>query len=120
MKDSDTLKAHNVKDGLTVHLVIKAPPRPENETTTSRPAADVRQTPFGLNQLGGLAGIGALGGDSSTFMDLQARMQNELMTNPEVMRTLLDNPLVQQVTICFSFLNRIRNFDRKNCQSIDR
>ncbi|KAG4076328.1 hypothetical protein HA402_005771 [Bradysia odoriphaga] len=97
MKDSDTLKAHNVKDGLTVHLVIKAPPRPENEATAPRPAADVRQTPFGLNQLGGLAGIGALGGDSSTFMDLQARMQNELMSNPEVMRTLLDNPLVQQM-----------------------
>lgn len=97
MKDSDTLKAHNVKDGLTVHLVIKAPPRPEGETAASRPAADVRQTPFGLNQLGGLAGVGALGGDSSTFMDLQARMQNELMSNPEVMRTLLDNPLVQQM-----------------------
>lgn len=97
MKDSDTLKGHNIKDGLTVHLVIKAPPRPEPEQTAPRPAADVRQTPFGLNQLGGLAGLGALGAGSNTFMDLQAQMQNELMGNPEMIRTVLDNPLVQQM-----------------------
>lgn len=97
MKDSDTLKAHNVKDGLTIHLVIKAPPRPEPDRANPRPAADVRQTPFGLNQLGGLAGLGALGAGSNTFMDLQAQMQNELMSNPEMIRTVLDNPLVQQM-----------------------
>lgn len=97
MKDTDTLKAHNVKDGLTVHLVIKAPPRQEGEAAAQRPPADVRQTPFGMNQFGGLAGVEALGAGSGTFMDLQARMQNELMTNPDVMRTLLDNPLVQQM-----------------------
>lgn len=96
MKDSDTLKEHNVKDGLTVHLVIKSKPQPEPERP-SRPAADVRQTPFGLNQLGGLAGLGALGAGSNTFMDLQAQMQNELMSNPEMIRTVLDNPLVQQM-----------------------
>lgn len=97
MKDNDTLRAHNVKDGLTVHLVVKAPPRAEPEPAAQRPAADVRQTPFGLNQFGGLAGMEALGGGSGTFMDMQARMQNELMSNPDTMRTLLDNPLVQQM-----------------------
>lgn len=97
MKDSDTLRAHHVEDGLTVHLVIKAPPRQESAQETQRPPADVRQTPFGMNQFGGLAGVEALGAGSGTFMDLQARMQNELMQNPEVMRTLLDNPLVQQM-----------------------
>lgn len=97
MKDSDTLKNHNVKDGLTVHLVIKAPPKPDADTSAERPQADVRQTPFGLNQFGGLAGVEALGAGSRTFMDLQARMQNEMMANPDVMRTLLDNPLVQQM-----------------------
>lgn len=96
MKDTDTLKGLNVKDGLTVHLVIKAKPQAEPERP-SRPAADVRQTPFGLNQLGGLAGMGALGAGSNTFMDLQAQMQNELMSNPEMIRTVLDNPLVQQM-----------------------
>lgn len=96
MKDTDTLKGLNVKDGLTVHLVVKAKPQAEPERP-QRPPADVRQTPFGLNQLGGLGGIGALGAGSNTFMDLQAQMQNELMNNPDLIRTVLDNPLVQQM-----------------------
>lgn len=76
--------------------VIKAPPKPEPEGPVRRPA-DVRQTPFGLNQIGGLSGLEALGANSGTFMDMQSRMQHELMGNPEMMRTILDNPLVQQM-----------------------
>jgi len=72
MKDTDTLQMHNIKDNLTVHLVIKAPTR--NNEQPARQPADVRQTPFGLNQFGGLAGMEALGAGSNTFMDLQARM----------------------------------------------
>lgn len=97
MKDGDTLKNHNIKDGLTVHLVIKAPVRADTENAQRRPPADINATPFGINQLGGLSGMGALGAGSGTFMDLQARMQNELMSNPELMRTILDNPMVQQM-----------------------
>lgn len=37
MNDGDTLKQHNIKDGLTVHLVIKTPPRPEPEGAARRP-----------------------------------------------------------------------------------
>ncbi|XP_058448117.1 ubiquilin-1 [Malaya genurostris] len=96
MKDTDTIKTHNIKDGLTVHLVIKAAPRNEPEGPR-RPPADVSQTPFGLNQLGGLSALGALGGNQTNFMDLQSRMQHELLGNPELMRTVLDNPLVQQM-----------------------
>lgn len=95
MKDTDTLKTHNIKDGLTVHLVIKAPSRATE--APPRPAADIRQTPFGLNQLGGLSGMEALGAGSGTFMDLQARMQSELLNNHDMLRTMLDNPLVQQM-----------------------
>ncbi|XP_049300982.1 ubiquilin-1 [Anopheles funestus] len=96
MKDTDTLKTHNIKEGLTVYLVIKAAPRAESESSRRAPA-DVSQTPFGLNQLGGLAGLGALGGSQTNFMDLQSRMQHELLDNPDLMRTVLDNPLVQQM-----------------------
>uniref|UniRef100_A0A1Q3F776 Putative ubiquitin-like protein n=1 Tax=Culex tarsalis TaxID=7177 RepID=A0A1Q3F776_CULTA len=96
MKDTDTLKTHNIKEGLTVHLVIKAAPRSEPEGPR-RPPADVSQTPFGLNQLGGLSALGALGGNQTNFMDLQSRMQHELLGNPDLMRTVLDNPLVQQM-----------------------
>ncbi|XP_039960953.1 ubiquilin-1 [Bactrocera neohumeralis] len=95
MKDTDTLKTHNIKDGLTVHLVIKAPTRAAEPA--ARPAADVRQTPFGLNQLGGLAGMEALGAGTGSFMDLQARMQSELLNNGDMLRSVLDNPLVQQM-----------------------
>lgn len=95
MKDTDTLKQHNIKDGLTVHLVIKAKTR--NTDTPQRPPPDVTQTPFGLSSLGGLAGMEALGAGSQTFMDLQARMQNELLNNSDLLRTMLDNPMVQQM-----------------------
>ncbi|KAH8284240.1 hypothetical protein KR044_000790 [Drosophila immigrans] len=95
MKDTDTLKMHNIKDNLTVHLVIKAPTRTND--APARAPADVRQTPFGLNQFGGLAGMEALGAGSNTFMDLQARMQNELLNNGDMLRSLMDNPLVQQM-----------------------
>ncbi|XP_017088135.2 ubiquilin-1 [Drosophila bipectinata] len=95
MKDTDTLKMHNIKDNLTVHLVIKSPTR--NNEAPARAPADVRQTPFGLNQFGGLAGMEALGAGSNTFMDLQARMQNELLNNGDMLRSLMDNPLVQQM-----------------------
>lgn len=47
--------------------------------------------------MGGLSGMEALGANSETFMDMQARMQNELMGNPEMMRSILDNPMVQQM-----------------------
>ncbi|XP_052752215.1 ubiquilin-1 [Galleria mellonella] len=97
MNDADTLKQHNIKDGLTVHLVIKTPPRPEPEGAARRPPADIGATPFGLNSLGGLAGLESLGLGQSTFMDLQARMQQELLSNPEMLRQVLDNPLVQQM-----------------------
>lgn len=95
MKDTDTLKTHNIKDGLSVHLVVKTPTR--QGSNEPRPQADIRQTPFGLNQLGGLAGMNALGAGSNTFMDLQARMQSELLNNSDLLSTLLDNPMVQQM-----------------------
>lgn len=36
MKDNDTLQQHNIKDGLTIHLVIRAVPR-TTESGPSRP-----------------------------------------------------------------------------------
>lgn len=39
LKDPETLVSQNIKDGLTIHLVIKAAPR-QNETT-SRPPGNI-------------------------------------------------------------------------------
>ena len=37
LKDQDILRSHNLKDGLTVHLVIKAGARPTQEAPNNTP-----------------------------------------------------------------------------------
>lgn len=44
MKDQDTLATHNIKDGLTVHLVIKTNAPQNNATTTSSTNTGSAQT----------------------------------------------------------------------------
>ncbi|EGI61056.1 PREDICTED: ubiquilin-1 [Acromyrmex echinatior] len=101
MKDHETLSTHNIKDGLAVHLVIKAPrtatTQNQESNSASRPQANVNASPFGLGSLGGLMGLESLGLGSANFIDLQQRMQRELLSNPETMRQVLDNPLVQSL-----------------------
>lgn len=96
MNDGDTLLQHNIKDGLTIHLVVRAAPKAV-ETGSQRPPADISATPFQLGSLGGLAGLAQLGMGSTNFMEIQNQMQNELLSNPTLLRELLDNPLVQQL-----------------------
>lgn len=50
-----------------------------------------------MGSLGGLAGLESLGMGNTNFMDLQNRMQSEILTNPEMLRQVLDNPLVQRL-----------------------
>ncbi|KAL1492773.1 hypothetical protein ABEB36_010972 [Hypothenemus hampei] len=95
MKDTDNLNSHNIKDGMTIHLVIRA--APQNPDIAQRPPADISATPFNLGSLGGLAGLESLGLGSSNFMEMQNRMQTELLSNPDMLRSLLDNPLVQRL-----------------------
>ena len=74
LKEQETLKMHNLKDGLTVHLVIRASNRSTQETPnnapnvnpsppqaprTTPPASqpESSSTPFGIGGLGGLAGL---------------------------------------------------------------
>ncbi|XP_012273483.1 ubiquilin-1 isoform X2 [Orussus abietinus] len=112
MKDHETLGTHNIKDGLTVHLVIKAPRaatgQSQDTTPSQRPAADAGANPFGLRNVGDLTGLdmglmefgmGMMGFNrqSANFMELQQRMQRELLSNPDTMRQVLDNPLVQSL-----------------------
>ena len=47
--------------------------------------------------LGGLAGLGTLGMGSANFMETQQRVQRELMSNPDMLRQVLDNPLTQSL-----------------------
>ncbi|XP_040188116.1 ubiquilin-4 [Rana temporaria] len=138
LKDGDTLNQHGIKDGLTVHLVIKtaqksqdpsataaataaavaastaaaspasndSPPAqttstPEAETpraSTGTPATADRTPSSGiLSGFGGLAGLGNLGMGSSNFMELQQQMQRQLMSNPEMLAQIMENPLVHNM-----------------------
>merc|ERR1719339_911238 len=94
MKDHESLATHNVKDGMTVHLVIKQggaasapPPAPPTSGNSGAPPPDPAQSPFGLGGFGGIPGMGNLdtspdGMGSANFMEMQQRMQRELMSNP--------------------------------------
>jgi ubiquilin len=106
LKDGETLAQHGIKDGLTVHLVIKsanksqeqAAQRAQPTNDSSQPSQpSVGSSPFGLGSLGGLAGLGNMGMGSANFMDMQQRMQREMMNNPEMLRQMMNNPMVQQL-----------------------
>ncbi|XP_062604907.1 ubiquilin-1-like [Saccostrea cucullata] len=113
LKDGETLSQHGIKDGLTVHLVIKSSNRSQDQAAqrTTAPAStsspgttpsggetpNLSQTPFGLGGLGGLAGLGNLGMGSHNFMEMQQNMQREMMANPDLMRQMMENPFVQQL-----------------------
>ncbi|XP_010212670.1 PREDICTED: ubiquilin-1-like, partial [Tinamus guttatus] len=112
LKDQDTLTQHGIHDGLTVHLVIKTQNRSQDEpaqqtstagssattssSSTSTPAS-TNSNPFGLGGLGDLAGLNSLGLNTSNFSQLQSQMQRQLMSNPEMMVQIMENPFVQSM-----------------------
>ncbi|XP_054848163.1 ubiquilin-4 [Eublepharis macularius] len=158
LKDGDTLNQHGIKDGLTVHLVIKtpqkaqdpsavaaassppppapaastataaaatpsaapaspaAPPQPSTSSNTLSDAGSNSRRSSGLGAapgpttegthggatsilsgFGGIAGLGHLGMGSANFMELQQQMQRQLMSNPEMLSQIMENPLVQNM-----------------------
>ncbi|XP_071327066.1 ubiquilin-4-like [Trachinotus anak] len=122
LKDADTLKHHGIKDGHTVHLVIKtapkatggsasqttsssAPPQ-QNSSSTNPTVADqtrggTSQTPTqpanAMSGLGDLSGLLGLGMGSSNIMELQQQVQRQLMSNPQMLSQIMGNPLVQNM-----------------------
>ena len=84
---------------MTVHLVIKQAPGSGNSTpspvpqaatspapSNPPPAANIGASPFGLGGLGGIPGMGNLGMGSANFMEMQQRVQRDLMSNPDMLR----------------------------------
>ncbi|XP_044235032.1 ubiquilin-4 isoform X2 [Ursus arctos] len=148
LKDGDTLNQHGIKDGLTVHLVIKTPQKAQDpaaataspsstpdpasapSTTPTSPATPAQPSTSGsassdagggsrrssgggpspgtgegppsatasiLSGFGGILGLGSLGLGSANFMELQQQMQRQLMSNPEMLSQIMENPLVQDM-----------------------
>ena len=109
MKDHETLETHNIKDGMTVHLVIRSggtsggssnqasQGSQQQQSTPQQPQGNPSQTPFGLGGIGGLPGMSNLGLGSANFMEMQQRMQEGIMNNPDFMRQVMDSPLTQSL-----------------------
>ncbi|GLD71398.1 ubiquilin-4-like protein [Lates japonicus] len=125
LKDGDSLSQHGIKDGLTVHLVIKTAHKggdggstsassssstqagststsspgtnPSSTAGSTGPAPPPTQTPNILTGFGDLASLAGLGMGSANFMELQQQMQRQLMSNPEMLSQIMENPLVQNM-----------------------
>ena len=93
LKDAENLGSHNIKDGMTIHLVIKqaaaapsaasssatstaAPTTGSTTSTTSTaapaPPPDVSQSPFGLGGFGGIPG--------RDFIDIFTKCQSSIQS----------------------------------------
>ncbi|KAF7650538.1 hypothetical protein LDENG_00123890 [Lucifuga dentata] len=125
LKDGDSLSQHGIKDGLTVHLVIKTAHKAGDGSSTSPSSSSSAQTastsspspgtnpsstagstgsappptrtPTVLSGFGDLASLAGLGMGSANFMELQQQMQRQLMSNPEMLSQIMENPLVQNM-----------------------
>uniref|UniRef100_A0A8C7HEE4 Ubiquilin-4 n=1 Tax=Oncorhynchus kisutch TaxID=8019 RepID=A0A8C7HEE4_ONCKI len=102
LKDGDTLNQHGIKDGLTVHLVIKTAP---NDTILCSSASSTNLYPSSnppppcvcIGGFGDLSSLSGMGMGSANFMEMQQQMQRQLMSNPEMLSQIMDNPLVQNM-----------------------
>ncbi|XP_054754986.1 ubiquilin-1-like [Lytechinus pictus] len=123
LKDNDTLEQNNIKDNMVVHLVIRSkkdqpgsstaassnpalPSNPSSSSSTTAPSSTPSTNAPGGNPffggLGGLGGMGLgnlanMGLDSANFAEMQQQMQQQLVNNPDMMRQVLDNPIVQNM-----------------------
>lgn len=114
LKDADTVKQHNIKDGHTVHVVIKmnkpstpasaASSSPTAQSTTTSSAGTTQPStnpPPPTNPLG--MGMGSLFGSLGSSMggdnlaQMQEQMHNELMRNPEALQNIMDSPMMRNM-----------------------
>lgn len=119
LKDDEDLKKHDIKDGITIHLVIRGPKTDSTtsgtgstqtntsaspssatndaQTSANRPSPTQANTgafPFGL----GLPGMGNLNFANTNFLDMQQQLQQQIMSDPAQLRQLMDSPMVQSIT----------------------
>ncbi|CDI98754.1 ubiquilin 1 [Echinococcus multilocularis] len=107
LKDENTLSEHKLQDGLTVHVVIKRPSdQGGSATTISTPSSTSAFHTPGQNRPSGaydpLTASAARffsSGDTSpsSFASMQQTMQQQVMRNPELLRNVMESPLVQSL-----------------------
>uniref|UniRef100_H2YR75 Ubiquilin n=1 Tax=Ciona savignyi TaxID=51511 RepID=H2YR75_CIOSA len=105
LKDTETIEQHKIKDGHTVHLVIKSANRAQPSTTPT-PATQLtsenQATQPPTNPGGAPFDLGTI-----THLDQQ------MMSDPDMMQRMLDNPMVQSM---MSNPEIIRNMINSNPQ----
>lgn len=98
MKDTDSLTLHNVRDGFTIHMVIKPSQAPTTtpESASPRPSYTSNSAGATMQSLANLSSMPShpsLAGSGIT--EFHSQIQNEILSNPDFLRQILDNPLVQ-------------------------
>eukprot|EP00108_Taenia_solium_P012067 TsM_000302700 transcript=TsM_000302700 gene=TsM_000302700 len=110
LKDENTLSEHKLQDGLTVHVVIKQDPQRlsgqgGSATTTSTPSSTApsyspsQNRPSGYDPLTASAArfFSSADASQSSFASMQQTMQQQVLRNPELLRNVMESPLVQSL-----------------------
>ncbi|EDV27016.1 uncharacterized protein TRIADDRAFT_63757 [Trichoplax adhaerens] len=99
LKDSETLSQHSIKDGLAVHLVIKSGTKAQTATPSETTGTTTQNTPPMQQQSEGTQQQFPVnfGIDPSTFQNMHQYMQQQLTSNPDMLRQMMDNPMVQSM-----------------------
>ncbi|XP_001365544.1 ubiquilin-3 [Monodelphis domestica] len=108
LKDPDSLVQCGIRDGLTIHLVIKmqkrgggpeclAPSQPALPPPPPPPPPPVPLHPGGAHpfSLGVLTGLNGLGLTSGSFPDLQSQLLWQHISVPELVAQIIDDPFIQ-------------------------
>ncbi|XP_023244571.1 ubiquilin-1-like isoform X1 [Centruroides sculpturatus] len=99
LDDNGNLVSNGIQEGCVIHVVTKTAVRSQEqiEQACAMTSSIFTAAPFGLDSVGGLSGLNNLGMGSANFMELQQRMQNQLMNNPELLQQIVENPFVQSL-----------------------
>lgn len=119
LKDDETLSQHSIKDGNTIHLVVRAPPR-TTDTAPQAPPTTPSVFPFGLECFGGFAGLANLGLREPDFVQFQQQIQSQIMARPELLRQIMSNPFVQSMMTNPESIRQLININPQMRQLIER
>ncbi|CAJ0594453.1 unnamed protein product [Cylicocyclus nassatus] len=97
LKDHEKLQAHNIGDGMALHLVVRQGQQNrgnQSSATTANPSTN--NTTTNPSQGSGASNSNPLFGANLGAGGPQA-MAQQMMNNPEMMRQMMDNPIMQNI-----------------------
>lgn len=108
LKDNEDIKAHDIKDGQTIHLVIRNKPSGDNSSATNNPLStnqhqQQQQSTIATNASNNASDTIPNNNQPTTnpsfgnLSEVQQRLQQMLISNPETMQNMI-SPMLQQMT----------------------